>query len=202
MREGFWGWGSCFADFDNDGSLDLFHVNGMAAGNMPAFDEFAADPSRLFMSNGAGGFTERSLELGIDDTGQGRGVVCFDADRDGDIDIFVANNGDAPRFYRNELSDGARYLEVILNGPTPNTQGIGAQVVVTSAGQGTQIREIRAGSNFESQNPAEAHFGLGADITVDITVQWPDGTMTQMLGVSTDQILTINHPGAGPPTPR
>lgn len=198
VREGFWGWGSCFADFDNDGSLDIFHTNGMRVANNQMLVEFFNDPSRLFMSNGNGTFTERSMEMGINDTGQGRGVVCFDADRDGDLDIFVANNGDAPRFYRNELSDGSRYLEVILNGPSPNTQGIGAQVQVTSAGLGTQIREIRAGSNFESQDPAEAHFGLGTDTTVDITVRWPDGIMTQMLGVPTNQVLTINHPGANP----
>ena len=28
VRNGYWGWGSCFADFDNDGHLDLFHTNG------------------------------------------------------------------------------------------------------------------------------------------------------------------------------
>jgi hypothetical protein len=88
VREGFWGWGTCFADFDNDADLDLFHVNGW-----PGDARFAQDPSRLFLSNGDGTFTERSAELGLVDTGDGRGVVCFDYDRDGDLDIFVANNG-------------------------------------------------------------------------------------------------------------
>ncbi|MEE8586457.1 MAG: VCBS repeat-containing protein, partial [Acidobacteriota bacterium] len=87
VREGYWGWGSCFADFDNDGNLDLFHVNGFFP---PGRDGprigavFSEDPSRLFMSNGDGTFRERSLELGLEDTGQGRGLVCFDYDRDGD----------------------------------------------------------------------------------------------------------------------
>ena len=97
VREGFWGWASCFTDFDNDGHLDLFHVNGFVplGGREepnPVGSIFWNDPSRLYMSNGNGTFTERSEELGLVDTGQGRGVVCFDYDRDGDVDVLVANN--------------------------------------------------------------------------------------------------------------
>jgi len=46
---------------------------------------FQADPSRCFVSNGDGTFTERGAELGVADTGEGRGVVAFDYDRDGDL---------------------------------------------------------------------------------------------------------------------
>ena len=87
---GYWGWGSTFADLDNDGDLDLFHVNGWSSRDASA--TFHADPSRLFVSNGDGTFTERAAELGLVDTGLGRGVVAFDYDRDGDVDLFVASN--------------------------------------------------------------------------------------------------------------
>src|SRR5690606_9277092 len=49
IRDGGWGWGSCFADFDLDGDLDLFHTNGY-----PELEaaEFHDDHSRLFVNNG------------------------------------------------------------------------------------------------------------------------------------------------------
>ena len=201
VREGFWGWGSCFADFDNDGWLDLFHVNGWRT---RVTNEFSADPSRLFMSNGDGTFTEASLVNGLVDDGQGRGVVCFDADRDGDIDIFVSNNGDGPSFYMNQVVEVNRdveirvvnYLEVVLRGPSPNTQGIGALITITPSTGGTQVREIRAGNNFVSQNPAEAHFGLGDATSVDLSVRWPDGMVSTESNVAANQLLVLSHPGA------
>ncbi len=195
VREGYWGWASCFADFDNDGNLDLFHVNGMQANRNSIFGEFWADPSRLFIANGDGTFTERSSEVGLSDYGQGRGVVCFDADRDGDIDIFVANNAQPPTFYVNEGTNVNNYLEIVLRGVSPNTQGIGARIMVTAGGK-IQTREIRAGGNYVSQDPAEAHFGFGQEeIASEVLVRWPDGQVTVLQAVAANQVLVIPHPG-------
>ena len=89
VDQGFWGWGACAGDFDNDGWQDIFHVNGWHDAG-----QWGDDPSRFFHSNGDGTFTERSEEVGLIETDQGRGVVCFDADRDGDLDIFVSNHSE------------------------------------------------------------------------------------------------------------
>ena len=105
VENGLWGWGACFADFNDDGHLDIFHVNGMGDTDSSwwreEFNWFLEDRSRLFVSNGDATFTEKAQALGIDDPAQGRTVVCFDYDRDGDIDIFVANNGQLSRLFRN-----------------------------------------------------------------------------------------------------
>ena len=190
VHMGHWGWGSCFADFNNDGWLDLFHVNGWQLELQPLFLD---NPSVLYLSNGDGTFTESSSSAGLVDTGQGRGVACFDADRDGDIDILVANNDAGPRFYVNQLAE-SNYLGVVLRGPYPNTQGIGALITITPSIGGTQVREIRAGTNFSSQNPAEAHFGLGDATSVDLTVRWPDGMMSNLTDVPANQLLVLSHP--------
>jgi hypothetical protein len=194
IREGFWGWGACAADFDLDGDLDLFHVNGYAI-SLADTTDFDADPSRLFVNAGDGTFTERSLELGIDDRGQGRGVVCFDYDRDGDVDLFVANGqGQDSRLFRNDLPGERHFLQVRLAGRAPNTQAAGARVFVTASGV-TQMREIHIGSNYLSQDPALAHFGLGASTVVDeLRVRWPDATETVLADVAADQFLTIEEP--------
>jgi len=119
VEHGFWGWGSCFSDFDNDGNLDLAHVNGFGSSEGGISAEFFKDPTRLFMSNGDGTFTERALELGLVDTGLGRGIVCFDYDRDGDIDMFIANNNQPPKLFRNDGGNTNSFLNIKLNGLPP-----------------------------------------------------------------------------------
>lgn len=192
VREGYWGWAACFADFDNDGDLDLFQVNGFSPAESDEFDE---DPSRLFLNDGLGSFTESSARVGLIDTSQGRGVVCFDYDRDGDVDIFVAANDGPSRLWRNDGGNRrGRHLKVRLAGRAPNPDAIGARVSITTNGV-TQIREVRAGSNFASQNPAEAHFGLGTAIQVDtLHVRWPRGETTELQNVAADQVIEITQP--------
>ncbi|MDG2306658.1 MAG: CRTAC1 family protein [Candidatus Binatia bacterium] len=200
VREGYWGWGACAQDLDQDGHMDVFHTNGFGEG---AAGEFVADPSRLFHAQGNGTFSETSAALGIVDTGQGRGVLCFDHDGDGDLDVFVANNGGAPTLYRNDDPTG-NYLRVRLTSASGNTEGIGA-VVRATIGAVTQMREIHAGTNFASASPAIAHFGTGAATTVDaIQVEWPDGQITTQMSVAVGQEIVILKetpaavPGPGP----
>lgn len=179
VKRGYWGWGACFADFDNDGWLDLFHVNGFDVFPEPVW---ATDPSRLFMNNRDGSFTERAVELGIDDRRSGRGVVCFDYDRDGDLDIFISNRNAPHRLYRNDGGhDQGGFLQfaIVDEDPAPHA---GNAVMRLSTGQGKQMREIRFGSNFVSNNPPVLHFGLGADSRAQqVEITWPDG-QTQALG--------------------
>jgi hypothetical protein len=190
VREGFWGWASCFADFDNDGNLDIFHVNGRGEGPR---DVFWMKPARLFISQGDGTFDERAAELGIADDGEGLGIVCFDYDRDGDIDVFIHNVGQASRLYRNDGGNRAHFLQVELRGAPPNTEGIGARVYVEAAGV-TQMREIRVSNNYVSQDPAMAHFGLGRSAEVEsLRVRWPDGQMTACGRVAAGRRLRIDQ---------
>lgn len=196
VRQGYWGWGSTFQDFDNDGHLDLFHVNGYGLPALPETSEFLADPARLFMGNGNGTFTERAAALGIADTGQGRGIVAFDYDHDGDLDLYINNHLGPSRLYRNDGGNAQRWLEVKLTGREPNTEAIGAWIRVITPGA-TQLRELRAGSNYVSQDPAIGHFGLGQNRTVTIEVAWPDGARSVLERVSSNQRLTLVQPPPG-----
>jgi hypothetical protein len=198
VADGGWGWGSCMEDFDNDGDLDIFHVNGWIAddpGGTGSTDAYTSDQVRYFESRGDGTFIEAATLAHLTDTGQGRGVACFDSDRDGDLDIVISNNEDRRSvvFYRNELAGTSRYLGVRLVGKGLNTAAIGARIEV-SDGIKKQFREIRAGNNFVSQSPAEAHFGLGALQNVAVTVTWPDGSRSLLSNVPANQLLTITQP--------
>ena len=192
VREGYWGWGSCFADFDNDGHLDLFQTNGAE----DFADPFEDDPSRLFMSNGDGTFTEKSDESGIDHTGQGRGIVCADYNDDGRIDIFIANNGRAPTVYENTTDNNNHFIAIDLVGTGANPDAIGARVTVESA-SGEQLQEVQLGTWYLSQGPQTLHFGLGEDAEVSrIHIRWPGpgNPTSEVDSIAADQQITIEHP--------
>jgi hypothetical protein len=109
------GWSSsaAFVDYDHDGRLDLFvgrYLTWAWESNplCPAADgsgraychpkNFAAVPSVLLRNNGDGTFTEASKASGIAaHPGKALGVAIHDYDRDGWIDLFVANDS-VPQF--------------------------------------------------------------------------------------------------------
>jgi hypothetical protein len=193
--DGAWGWGACFADFDNDGDLDIYHTNGWRNNNT---GNWATDLSRLFISPGGpenlGTFEEKAADWGIQDNEEGRGIVCADFDNDGDTDVFVTHRdpNNSASLYRND-SDDNNWLKVKLVGQAPNTEALGARVIITS-GIVTQMREVMAGNNFTSQNPTEQLFGLGTFAQVDtVEVQWPDGSTTVRQNVPANQRLLINQ---------
>lgn len=162
VRDGSWGWGACMHDFDLDGDLDIYHGTGWHHGDA----EFAVAPSRFFTNDGNGAFVEQAAALGIDDRSQGRGVSCVDIDRDGDLDLVLANHNQPLRVYRNTGAKG-HWLTVRLRlDSAANRLGIGTRITVRAGGR-TQVRDLGPGSNFQSHDPFEAHFGLGDATTVD-----------------------------------
>jgi len=75
------GEGSVFADYDNDGDLDLFVSNGCKPSPQ--------SPSTLYRNNGNGTFTLRTQEAGLQFTGKTQGTAWADYDIDGDIDLYL-----------------------------------------------------------------------------------------------------------------
>ncbi len=197
VDDGGWGWGACMEDFDNDGDLDIFHVNGWpvtGGGGEDDPNDYSVDRVRYFENQGDTSFVETAEAAGLTERGQGRGVACFDSDRDGDLDLLITNNQREKSvvFYENQLTGDYHYLAIKLTSSGANTRGIGAWIEVRSA-ERTQVREIRAGNHYVSQNPAEAHFGLGNDTLADVRVRWPDGSETNLTNVTVDRLLVIGQ---------
>ncbi len=193
VADGGWGWGSCFMDFENDGDLDIYHTNGWSGAD--EIGAFSNDTSRAFVSDGEGSFAEKASELGLDDTYNGRGVVCADFDNDGDVDILQLHTSTeaSATLWRND-SQGNKYLSVKLRGEVPNTAAVGARIRIRAGGK-DQMREIVLGSNYLSHNPTNQYFGLGNSERIEtLTVEWPDGSETLMQDLEVNQRLTISHP--------
>ncbi len=84
------GSGAAFLDYDNDGDLDLYIVNGAP---LPGFEMDMPPTNILYQNNGNGGFVEVTKQAGVGGIGYGMGCVAADYDNDGDTDLYVTNFG-------------------------------------------------------------------------------------------------------------
>jgi len=92
------GCGVAFYDYDNDGWLDIFLVNGTRLEGFPAGQE---PINRLFKNNRDGTFTDVTLKAGLAHSGWGQGVCIGDYDNDGYEDLFVTYFGKNVLYHNN-----------------------------------------------------------------------------------------------------
>jgi len=105
-----------WADYDNDGDLDLYVGNENGRSPLPddQSDVEASFPSQLFRNNGDGTFTDVAAEAGVENLRYAKGVIWGDYDDDRFPDLYVSNAGGLNRLYRNNgdgtFSDVAQEL--------------------------------------------------------------------------------------------
>ena len=92
------GCGVAFYDYDNDGWLDIFLVNGSRLEGFPAGSE---PVSHLFRNNRDGTFTDVTAKAGVGHAGWGQGVCIGDYDNDGWEDLFVTYYGKNVLYHNN-----------------------------------------------------------------------------------------------------
>ena len=206
-------WSSAWADYDNDGDMDLFIGS-------------SGSPNSKLMRNDNGNFTNVTEGSGFDTfTGTTIEWTCHDFNNDGWVDILGAgamlmNNGDMTFTPNTDVpgngpigdlnNDGFldivngnivqmnsgntnKYLVVNLIGTVSNLNGIGARVEVASPSF-TQIRDVKSGDGFRYMSTLNAHFGLGTDATVNqVTVYWPSGVIDVIDNVPVNSSLEITE---------
>ena len=150
----------------------------------------------MWRNDGSDRWTEVAAAVGLVDHRSGKGLVTFDYDRDGDRDIFVVNNNEDSRLFRNDA--GGSWLDVDTIGTTSNRDGIGARVSLTvSPDSEAMIQEVGVGSHFLGQSERVVHFGLGSDVDsiFEVKVYWPTSGQTQTFSdVAPDQRLVVVEP--------
>ena len=172
--------GSNFADFDNDGFLDMYLGTGD-----PSLGTLV--PNRMFRSVEAQRFADITVSSGTGHLQKGHGVACGDWDRDGNVDLFIQMggtvNGDK---YHNILFQNPGHdndwITVKLIGKKTNNAAIGARIKVVIGGEipRTIYRHVSSGSSFGA-NPLEQTIGLGKADKIDaLEITWPTSGTTQV----------------------
>ncbi len=184
MRKPYW------VDYDNDGDLDLFVLKQGAA--------YAPAQAALYINQGDGTFYKKEMSVIVTDSGSSSGAAWADYDRDGDLDVFIANtNSSLSAFYRNDVGNANNWISIKCVGTTSNRSGIGAKVRVKAHSGGRdvwQLREIAGQSGFFGQDEMRAHFGLGDAANIDsLQVVWPSGKISVLTDVAPNQFLTITE---------
>lgn len=208
-------WSSAWADYDNDGDMDVLvgassPVNGM---------------HKLMMNDGNGNFTDVTAGSGWEtNTSVSIEWVPADFNNDGLVDVLggsggvMLNNGNMNFVsagggigvgpmgdFNNDgfidvvnggvinmgVPNGNNYITLNMRGTTSNKNGLGARVTLYSPG-GQQIRDIRSGEGFRYLHSLNAHFGIGQDQEIErITICWPSGITDEILNPAINQNLLV-----------
>ncbi|MCD4692953.1 MAG: FG-GAP-like repeat-containing protein, partial [Calditrichales bacterium] len=189
-----------FADFDNDGFLDIYAAGGSY---IPEQHEYCINkdhPDKLYRNNGDGTFSDITQTAGIEfNKAMTSGIATADYDNDGDLDVVLANC-----FYKNfkftanvllrNNGNNNHWIHFKLIGRKSNRFAIGAQVKVI-ADDLTQIREVSGGHGFGCQNSLPVEFGLGEKDFIDqVIIRWQSGIKQKLKGLQIDQMHFIEEP--------
>ncbi len=177
-------YGCVWADYDNDGRLDLYVSN------------FGGANAFLYKNNGSGNFSRVLNESLVNDFAYTVANSIIDINSDGKIDFFSTNNGSTSPLndllYMNNCGTG-NYLGLKLKGCTLNKSAIGAKVIVKAGGI-TYIRELSGGQGLLSQSTHFQHFGLGSSTIVDsVIVRWTTGNVQRSSNVSVNQYILVDE---------
>ncbi len=196
----FLGWGCGFVDFDNDGWLDIFLVNGHVYPEVEKLTTEAGYPQRkvLYQNQRNGSFKDVAEKVGgplVEPTAS-RGCAFGDFDNDGDVDVAINPVNDFPVLLRTDSATNNNWISIKLIGVKSNRDGVGARIRVVTDGK-TQIDEVRSGGSYYSQNDLRVHFGLGkATKAQTIEARWPSGVVDTLNDVAAGQVVFIKE-GAG-----
>jgi len=220
-----WGWGGKFFDYDDDGWLDLYVVNGWVSAGpesyVPDVFQMVTRPNvdltdarswppmgnkslsgyekKKLFHNEAGTFREVAARHGLDSTRDGRGIAVADFDNDGRLDLFVANANAEPYLYRNVRPAGPHWATFVLEGRKSNRDAVGAQLRATASGR-TQLRFVDGGNGFAGQSSRRVHFGLAGAAKIDrLEVRWPSGLRQTFTNLPADRFYRLVE---GEPEPK
>lgn len=184
------GWGGNLLDYDNDGDLDLFIVNGNA-------HFLEGMPPVLAANRGDGMFADASAAGGplFRQAFSARGSGAWDYDNDGRMDLAVTTLADRARLWRNVGQNTNHWLTFRFEGTRSNRDGLGTQVRVTAGGR-TLCAEARCPTSYVFQQDPRLHFGLGTNAAAErVEIRWPAGTAQVLTNVASDRIVNLIEPG-------
>lgn len=168
-------------DFDNDAWPDVY----IGSTDYP-------EAEGLLYHQVAPGQFERVPTSDAFDHNRSHGVVAADFDRDGDLDLVVGHSrarcGGADdcyptsnvRFFENVVAQDGNWVQLhLVGGEGTNRAAIGARVTVAGEDGVVQTQEVDGGhGHYGAQKDLTLHFGLGAACRAEVTVRWPNASLS------------------------
>lgn len=176
-------WGTNFADFDNDGYLDLF---------VCVETGIPSNVNYFFRNNGDETFT-RLEDRGLDHTNISFGTAVGDYDNNGYYDIVVNNANASPNLYKNNGGSN-NWVKLKLTGIQSNRDAIGTRIEAYFDNKKI-IREQTCGISYSSQNSNYTIIGVGSASIIDsIKIFWPASGITDILkDVNVNTLITLSE---------
>jgi len=177
-------------DFDNDGYIDIF-LTGRSGVHY------------LFTNDGDNTFTTVSAPFPGSPAGIQSGALG-DLNNDGFIDILAGHatgfnspsGSNSDQLFIN-TGNSNNWVKVILEGVASNDNGVGARLEAYGA-WGKQIREVRAGESYGTQNSFASHFGIAGATSIDrIVIKWPSGNIDILENPAINGTITASEASNG-----
>lgn len=216
-----WSWGAKFADFDNDGLMDLAVANGYIsanrakdywyrmsvlasatrevisnARNWPPMEDFSMSgfQRKCVYRNVGESFELVTHDIGMkDDIGDGRVLSAVDPFDEGRPSLAAGYVGSPARLWHNVDKTGNAWVGLNLKGKRPRDPW-GAAVTLKSGGR-VQRRELQPANSFMGQSDPRLLFGLGpGGKAEDVTVRWPSGLVQKLGALEAGRYHTVSEP--------
>ncbi|MFT3841695.1 MAG: CRTAC1 family protein [Myxococcaceae bacterium] len=157
-------------------------INDMIVGlNLDPPTSFSGwEPKRLWHHPESGPFEECAYSEGFDSRFDGRSLVPADFDNDGDLDLVMLNRAGQRLQYFENTGSGGNVVELEL---IPHSGPREADAVLVRA-DGLGVFTTALARGFASSVPPVVHLGLGARKSIDVEVQWRDGTKQKVTGLA------------------
>ena len=185
-------WGIAFADFNNDGLLDLYETTGgvVSGPNSYSSEDPLAEPNLLFEQIENGRFVSVTPQGGTIDLliGSSHGVAEGDIDGDGGVDLVVVNSNKPVTILRNVVPNRGNWIAFRVldkNG----TDAVGAQVELVLDDGSSFYSQVQTARGYASAHDPQVHFGLANLMPKKVRIAWPDGRKT---AIESPQIGTVH----------
>lgn len=198
----FVGWGDGFIDYDNDGWLDLYEVNGHVYPEVDQHDWGTTWAQRpLLFHNVPDGPKARKFEYippvtgtGLADVIAARGSASGDLFNDGKIDVIVNPVDGPPVLLRNVNPDHHNWVEMRLVGGPKSPRDATCATVYLRANGMRMRQDVLASGSYISANDRRLHFGLGDRKDAGVAeIHWPSGAKEFVTLPAVDRIYTITE---------